>query len=63
MFLNKDNLDEYLEKLYNEVVALNRNTSLCVDIYIMGGSAIMLNNRFRESTMDIDCLLYTSRCV
>ncbi|HBF5809626.1 TPA: hypothetical protein KOR75_001207 [Clostridioides difficile] len=57
MFLNKDNLDEYLEKLYNEVVALNRNTSLCVDIYIMGGSAIMLNNRFRESTMDIDAYI------
>lgn len=55
--INSSNIDKYLYDLYQEIVKINRNSTLAVDIYIMGGSAVMINNKFREATIDIDAYI------
>lgn len=55
--INNSNIDKYLYDLYQEIVKANRNSKLVVDIYIMGGSAVMINNKFREATIDIDAYI------
>lgn len=55
--INSSNIDRYLYDLYQEIVKINRNSKLVVDIYIMGGSAVMINNKFREATIDIDAYI------
>lgn len=53
-------LDKYLNELYKQLIKSNKNSYLQVDIYIMGGTAVMLNNSFRESTVDIDSYIRTT---
>ena len=49
--LKKDNLDNILKILATKYSQIN-TTPICV--YIVGGSAIVLNFDYRESTLDID---------
>lgn len=56
----KDDVDSYLSQLFEELRKREKNSYLRIDIFIMGGSAIMINNSFRDSTTDVDAYIRTT---
>ena len=55
----KDNLDLYLKELAKEFKRLN-GKKMPAEIILIGGAAILANYNFRESTSDMDAIIYAS---
>ncbi|HBN85013.1 MAG TPA: hypothetical protein DDZ89_14355 [Clostridiales bacterium] len=55
----KENLDFYLKELGKEYQKLNR-AKVPAEIILIGGAAILANYGFRESTYDIDAIIFAS---
>jgi len=58
--IDKSGVDSYLSQLFLELKERDKNSTLKVDIFVMGGSAVMMNNNFRDSTCDIDAYVRTT---
>ena len=59
--INKETFDEIFHSFSNEYEKLNGATEL--NIYLVGGAAILLNFDYRKSTMDVDALYIESELV
>lgn len=55
----KENLDLYLKELAKEFKRLN-GKRMPAEIILIGGAAILANYSFRESTSDMDAIIYAS---
>ena len=55
----KENLDLYLKELAKEFKRLN-GKKIPAEIILIGGAAILANYNFRESTSDMDAIIYAS---
>ena len=55
MFINKDNVENILNDLAKLIKKKNRTKGLSCELIIVGGTSILLNYGFRDSTEDIDC--------
>ncbi len=56
---NRENLDHYLYLLAKEYKKMNKNDPEC-EIILVGGSSVMLNYNFRNSTTDVDSIIRAS---
>lgn len=58
-YFTKENLDIFLKELGKEFRKLNK-TAIPAEIILIGGAAILANYGFRDSTMDVDAVIYAS---
>ncbi len=55
----RNNIDHYLYLLAKEYKSINKNDTDC-ELILVGGSSILLNYNFRDTTSDIDSLIQAS---
>ena len=55
----KDQIDSYLKEVAKQYKKLNRK-GMPAEITLIGGASILINYGFRESTYDIDALIYAA---
>lgn len=60
VYFSKDNIDNLLFQLAKEYKKRNRKSNLTAEIIIVGGAAIVSKYGFRQSTTDIDSLIFAS---
>lgn len=53
----KSNVDYYLNELAKEYRKITRKNTIPVEIILVGGTSILVNYGFRESTYDMDAIL------
>lgn len=57
--ITKENLDTYLKELAKQFRKLN-GKAMPAEITLVGGASIIINYGFRDSTYDVDALVYAS---